>query len=398
MSETQELKLACLHHAGGDLDKAKAHYEWVIGSAPEASEQRATDQPEQPFNYRHPSKHDGSMPRRCYLDQLTPEELMIRDVAATVEGLGAHPLLTATVIKLMQAGEALADWVDIGLRDKAIQALLDPVPSPSPESSSQETVGYIPTERSEIEAMQAEAAAEAAIAQERKEIEEARELVLSETMKLGYEAFGNGVSFEENPHNTPATRMGWARGWCEAQSRIGEHTSDCALWNLPAFEPLPCTCGGIEAPTDAERTAVVTDHDRVEPEIPEGFTRWEGGECPVPAGCDCEVIYHHPKMQPEYVRAGAIANPSSLNWSGKDQPMNYGIKYAVVAYRVIEAKPAETPPPVSELDSQETPQASIEQSQENPAAQMFGKALAAESEAKEQRKYNPFAIFGKVGA
>ena len=146
MSETHELKLACLHHANGDLNKAKAHYEWVIGSAPEASEQRATDQLEQPFNYRHPSKHDGSMPRRCYLDQLTPEELMIRDVVATVEWLGAHPLLTTTVIKLMQAGEALADWIDIGLRDKAIAALLDPIPQVPAEPSSQAS----PTDAAEI--------------------------------------------------------------------------------------------------------------------------------------------------------------------------------------------------------------------------------------------------------
>ena len=65
----------------------------------------------------------------------------------------------------------------------------------------------------------------------------------------------------------------------------------------------------------------------------------------------------------------------------------------------LHGDPVETPPAVSELDSQVTPQDATEQSQENPIAQMLGKALAAESEAKEQRKYNPFAIFGaKVDA
>lgn len=130
MSDEQELKLACLHHAGGDLDHAKALFEWVSGSVrattdSEAPEVSAPDQdkPEEPFNYRHPSKFGTDIPRRCHLEELTPKERAIRDLVGTVESLGAHPLLTTTVIQLMKAGESLADWVDIELRDKAISAL-----------------------------------------------------------------------------------------------------------------------------------------------------------------------------------------------------------------------------------------------------------------------------------
>jgi len=130
MSEEKELKLACLHQAGGDLDHAQRLFDWVSGSVratpdSEAAEVSAPkqDKPQQSFNYRHPSKYGTDVPRRCYLEELTPEERAIRDLVDTVERLGAHPLLTATVIQLMKAGEDLADWVDIGLRDKDIAAL-----------------------------------------------------------------------------------------------------------------------------------------------------------------------------------------------------------------------------------------------------------------------------------
>ena len=127
MSDEQDLKLACLHQAGGNLDHAKSLFDWVSGSvrATPASEAPAVsapnqDKPEQPFNYQHPSKYGTDVPRRCYLEELTPEEREIRDLVGAIEHLGAHPLLTTTVIQLMKAGESLADWVDIGLRDKAI--------------------------------------------------------------------------------------------------------------------------------------------------------------------------------------------------------------------------------------------------------------------------------------
>lgn len=130
MSDEQELKLACLHHAGGNLDHAKSLFDWVSGSVRATPQSEAPavsapnqDKPEQPFNYQHPSKYGTDVPRRCYLEELTPEERAIRDLVGAIEHLGAHPLLTTTVIQLMKAGESLADWVDIGLRDKAIAAL-----------------------------------------------------------------------------------------------------------------------------------------------------------------------------------------------------------------------------------------------------------------------------------
>ena len=130
MSDEQELKLACLHQAGGNLDHAKSLFDWVSGSVRATPQSEAPavsapnqDKPEQPFNYQHPSKYGTDVPRRCYLEELTPEEREIRDLVGAIEHLGAHPLLTTTVIQLMKAGESLADWVDIGLRDKAIAAL-----------------------------------------------------------------------------------------------------------------------------------------------------------------------------------------------------------------------------------------------------------------------------------
>lgn len=466
MSETQELKLACLHQAGGDLDKAKELFEWVIGSAPEASEQRATDQPEQPFNYRHPSKHDGSMPRRCYLDQLTPEELMIRDVAATVEGLGAHPLLTATVIKLMQAGEALADWVDIGLRDKAIQALLDPVPSPSPESSSQETV----TEAAEK--MQLKLGARAS--NKDKAQNYSRQIGIPD----GFIKW-DGAD-ESGPADVPDDAL------VEIISHRGQRTARTMdlFWGLRnSDDDLDIIAYRVVATSQVLSeldSQVQADGDRVEPEdlpklsdsdfqalpkfegeereIPEGFTRWEGAH-PASAGIEydtqVEVIQRDGKREvstggkihrwwwepgmPEYdiIAYRIIEAPSVVseveshkarnrgyleyhegkyatenpygNWEGQEAPLpaaewlrgwkdadkeaNDRIDAAIAAVNV------ETPPASCELDSQVTPQDAIEQSHENPAAAMFGKALAAESEAKEQRKYNPFAIFGaKVDA
>ena len=54
----------------------------------------------------------SEIPRRCYLDKLTPTERLIKDLVPVVESLGAHPHLTATVIKLQEAANSLADFVD----------------------------------------------------------------------------------------------------------------------------------------------------------------------------------------------------------------------------------------------------------------------------------------------
>ena len=56
----------------------------------------------------------SDIPRRAYLPGNTPEELAIRSCVHAVEALGAHPLLTDVVVKLGQARDTLADWVDAG--------------------------------------------------------------------------------------------------------------------------------------------------------------------------------------------------------------------------------------------------------------------------------------------
>ena len=55
---------------------------------------------------------NNEIPRRAYLDKLTPAERLITDVIAIVEGLVCNPHLTSTVIKLVDAANHLADFVD----------------------------------------------------------------------------------------------------------------------------------------------------------------------------------------------------------------------------------------------------------------------------------------------
>ena len=53
-------------------------------------------------------------PRHCYPDRLEPEERMIHDAMVEVENLGAHGLLTAVSLLLLEARNALCDWTDQG--------------------------------------------------------------------------------------------------------------------------------------------------------------------------------------------------------------------------------------------------------------------------------------------
>lgn len=53
------------------------------------------------------------IPRRARIDLLTPEELSIYNIIGEIEKLGAHPLLTGTVVLLSDARYKLADWVDL---------------------------------------------------------------------------------------------------------------------------------------------------------------------------------------------------------------------------------------------------------------------------------------------
>lgn len=55
---------------------------------------------------------ENGIPRRARLDLNTPEELLVRECVVAVENLGADPLLTDTVVLLLQAKEKLSDWIE----------------------------------------------------------------------------------------------------------------------------------------------------------------------------------------------------------------------------------------------------------------------------------------------
>ena len=58
--------------------------------------------------------HEHVLPgaRRAYVDLRTVEERMIVEAILAVERIGAHPLLTNTVVYLENAQKALADWIE----------------------------------------------------------------------------------------------------------------------------------------------------------------------------------------------------------------------------------------------------------------------------------------------
>ncbi len=58
-------------------------------------------------------KYINGFPRRARLDHNTEAELAIRAAVNAVEGVGAHPLLTDSVILLGQALDKLSDYVDL---------------------------------------------------------------------------------------------------------------------------------------------------------------------------------------------------------------------------------------------------------------------------------------------
>jgi hypothetical protein len=53
-----------------------------------------------------------TIPRRCYIDKLTPAEKAIYDALVAVEAVGADPLLTEVSELLSQARSKMADYVD----------------------------------------------------------------------------------------------------------------------------------------------------------------------------------------------------------------------------------------------------------------------------------------------
>lgn len=55
----------------------------------------------------------NEIPRRAYLDRLTPEEKMIHDCIVAIEQMPfADVKLTLAQVKLQEAKNLLSDWVD----------------------------------------------------------------------------------------------------------------------------------------------------------------------------------------------------------------------------------------------------------------------------------------------
>lgn len=79
-----------------------------------------------------------------------------------------------------------------------------------------------------------------------------------------------------------------------------------------------------------------------EVEIPEGFTKWEGGECPVPYGTRVAVFYrgHYSHEPHEWESYGGADTPETWAHDGSDGD--------IIAYRIIE--PAGGYAPVTEAD------------------------------------------------
>ena len=55
----------------------------------------------------------NTIPRRAFINKMTPAELAIREAVLKVEKVGAHPLLTDAVNLLEQARNKVADFVDL---------------------------------------------------------------------------------------------------------------------------------------------------------------------------------------------------------------------------------------------------------------------------------------------
>lgn len=57
----------------------------------------------------------NDLPRRNYIDQLSPAEAAIREAKQLVEMAGCDPLLTEAVNLLSRAQEKVADFIDFEL-------------------------------------------------------------------------------------------------------------------------------------------------------------------------------------------------------------------------------------------------------------------------------------------
>ena len=83
---------------------------------------------------------------------------------------------------------------------------------------------------------------------------------------------------------------------------------------------------------EAEKSEAREQLER-EPEIPEGFTKWDGGECPLPVGTRFDMICRAcgPWHDME------VLADSTLEWQHTGRDLD------IIAYRIIEASPAPDP-------------------------------------------------------
>lgn len=107
---------------------------------------------------------------------------------------------------------------------------------------------------------------------------------------------------------------------------------------IAALEPAPETPAPVQPdppsaelrsdPGSEENAGTILDV----PEIPDGFTRWEGGECPVPHGTIVDLICRDPS-----VRVGQTNQVFAhmISWANEGDPA-----YKIIAYRII-SQPAD---------------------------------------------------------
>lgn len=112
---------------------------------------------------------------------------------------------------------------------------------------------------------------------------------------------------------------GMVRRWTDSADDYRRQLADIER-AIAALEPAPSTRESVEAS-----------------EIPEGFNKWEGGECPVPDGARVEVIYRrHYEADPHAWYSYPSDHPDTWIHNGTDGD--------IIAYRVLEASETESEP------------------------------------------------------
>jgi len=78
------------------------------------------------------------IPRRCYINKMSPAELAIHDAKRVVEEAGCDVLLTEAIILLSEAQEKVADYFDL--------MSVQPKPKPVPPVNASSLAGGDPTD------------------------------------------------------------------------------------------------------------------------------------------------------------------------------------------------------------------------------------------------------------